>query len=72
MTITAKPPIYIKDHGDGTYTAFVEGCGFRANSRLPECLDFIRRESGRASGAVPVWCQAEQCWTSEFELREGA
>lgn len=71
MRTISFPAVYVADNCDGTYDAFVLGAGFRANSRLPECLDFIRHETGRTQGAVPC-LNRERCeWDSEFDLREG-
>ena len=66
-----RPPYYIASNSDGTFTAYVEGKGFRANSTLARCLAFIREQTGLTHGAVPVRCLATGEWVSEFDLAEG-
>lgn len=64
----AKQPAYIRAHDGGLYTAFVNGRGFRANVSLASALDFIRAETGLASGAVPCFDETTKEWASELDL----
>lgn len=62
---------YIRDEGNGTYTAFVVNKGFRAHVTLASALAFIRENTGRKSGAVDCFDAIKRKWVSEFDLREG-
>lgn len=71
-TKAAKAPAYVQDSGNGLYTGFVAGRGFRANCSLVEALAFIRKETGLTSGAVPCFDEISREWVDEFDLAEGA
>lgn len=67
-----KPEAYIEDDGDGYYTAYVDGVGFRANVSLPMATAFIRDETLRRTGSVPCFDRQRQEWTSEIDIAESA
>lgn len=67
---TRRPQTYIAGNADGSYDAFVGYRGFRANSTLAECLQFIREQTGRSQGAVGFYDRLLNEWGSEFDLSE--
>lgn len=65
------PKVYIAANADGSWDAFVEGVGFRANVRLPQATEFIRAYKGWVRGTVPCWDRQCGEWTSEIDIAEG-
>ena len=69
--MTVDRAFYVRDEGNGTYTAFVIKKGFAANVSLAHALRFIRENTGRKSGPVDCFNAISRKWDSEFDLREG-
>jgi hypothetical protein len=63
-----KPYFYVAAEEQGTFTAYVRDCGFRAHVSLPIALAFIREQTSLSGGSVPCWDEHTQQWDSELEL----
>lgn len=62
---------YVRDEGNGSYSAYVAGKGWRGHVKLSVALAFIRDNTGRKSGPVDCFDAIKRKWVSEFDLREG-